>query len=161
VGTTPTVGRVRSWRMGRAIRAVGGGIGAAEGGARKRQALVRTWCERPERQAVEQDAVQIRRGGTESAQQQAAAGACGGCRGGVSRPRSSFRDWSWRSRFACLTMVFKLAQSAETSWRSMNGSNLPPEVIQGVRPHQTLTSSCAADTQNGVAMIVDETIHNG
>jgi transposase-like protein len=37
------------------------------------------------------------------------------------------------SRIACLTMVFKLTQSAERSWRSLNGSNLLPEVIQGVR----------------------------
>ncbi len=37
------------------------------------------------------------------------------------------------SRIACLTMVFKLAQSAEASWRLLNGSNLLPEVIQGVR----------------------------
>lgn len=37
------------------------------------------------------------------------------------------------SRIACLTMVFKLAQSAEANWRSLNGSNLLPEVIQGVR----------------------------
>jgi hypothetical protein len=37
------------------------------------------------------------------------------------------------SRLASLTMVFKLAQSAEASWRSLNGSNLLPEVIQGVR----------------------------
>jgi len=37
------------------------------------------------------------------------------------------------SRIACLTMVFKLTQSAEKNWRSLNGSNLLPEVIQGVR----------------------------
>jgi len=37
------------------------------------------------------------------------------------------------SRIACLTMVFKLTQSAEESWRSLNGSNLLPDVIQGVR----------------------------
>jgi putative transposase len=37
------------------------------------------------------------------------------------------------SRIACLTMVFKLTQSAERSWRSLNGSNLLPDVIQGVR----------------------------
>jgi transposase-like protein len=37
------------------------------------------------------------------------------------------------SRIACLTMVFKLTQSAEANWRSLNGSNLLPEVIQGVR----------------------------
>ena len=37
------------------------------------------------------------------------------------------------SRIACLTMVFKLTQSAEANWRSLNGSNLLPEVIQGAR----------------------------
>jgi transposase-like protein len=37
------------------------------------------------------------------------------------------------SRIACLTMVFKLTQSAEASWRSLNGSNLLPDVIQGTR----------------------------
>ena len=37
------------------------------------------------------------------------------------------------SRGACLAMVFKLAESAQNSWRSLNGSALLPEVIQGVR----------------------------
>jgi putative transposase len=37
------------------------------------------------------------------------------------------------SRVACLAMVFKLAQSAQNSWRTLNGSALLPEVIQGVR----------------------------
>lgn len=37
------------------------------------------------------------------------------------------------SRIACLAMVFKLAQSAQNSWRALNGSALLPEVIQGVR----------------------------
>jgi transposase-like protein len=37
------------------------------------------------------------------------------------------------SRVATLSMVFKLAQSAEAGWRSLNGSNLLPEVIQGTR----------------------------
>lgn len=37
------------------------------------------------------------------------------------------------SRTACLTMVFKLAQSAESHWRRLNGSNLLEEVIRGVR----------------------------
>ena len=36
------------------------------------------------------------------------------------------------SRTACLTMVFKLVQSAETRWRVLNGSTLIPEVIAGV-----------------------------
>ena len=35
------------------------------------------------------------------------------------------------SRLACLTMVFKLMQSAEKRWRLLNGSNLLPDVIQG------------------------------
>ena len=37
------------------------------------------------------------------------------------------------SRIACLTMVFKLVQSAEKRWRSLNGSALIPEVLRGVR----------------------------
>ena len=37
------------------------------------------------------------------------------------------------TRIACLAMVFKLAQSAQHSWRALNGSALLPEVIQGVR----------------------------
>ena len=37
------------------------------------------------------------------------------------------------SRTACLTMVFKLAQCAETRWRRLNGKELIPEVIRGVR----------------------------
>jgi transposase-like protein len=37
------------------------------------------------------------------------------------------------SRTACLTMVFKLAQCAEWSWRTLNGSTLLPEVIRGVK----------------------------
>ena len=37
------------------------------------------------------------------------------------------------SRVACLTMVFKLALTAEKRWRRLNGSALLPEVIQGVQ----------------------------
>jgi len=36
------------------------------------------------------------------------------------------------SRTACLTMVFKLAECAERSWRKLNGSVLLAEVIRGV-----------------------------
>lgn len=36
------------------------------------------------------------------------------------------------SRTACLTMVYKLMQSASKRWRLLNGSELIPEVIQGV-----------------------------
>jgi putative transposase len=36
------------------------------------------------------------------------------------------------SRIACLTMVFKLALSAETRWRALNGTKLLAEVILGV-----------------------------
>ena len=35
------------------------------------------------------------------------------------------------SRAACLTMVFKLVQSASRRWRLLNGSELLPDVIQG------------------------------
>jgi putative transposase len=37
------------------------------------------------------------------------------------------------SRTACLTMVFKLAQVAEKHWRRLNGQELIPEVIRGVK----------------------------
>ena len=37
------------------------------------------------------------------------------------------------SRTACLTMVFKLVQCAERSWRRLNGSALLPEVIRDVK----------------------------
>ena len=36
------------------------------------------------------------------------------------------------SRTACLTMVFKLVQSAAKRWRLLNGSELLPDVINGV-----------------------------
>ena len=36
------------------------------------------------------------------------------------------------SRTACLTMVYKLMESASKSWRSLNGSSLLAEVIAGV-----------------------------
>ncbi|MDA0232895.1 MAG: IS256 family transposase [Chloroflexi bacterium] len=36
------------------------------------------------------------------------------------------------SRIACLTMVFKLALSAEKRWRALNGAKLLAEVIEGV-----------------------------
>lgn len=37
------------------------------------------------------------------------------------------------SRVACLTMVYKLMQSAEKKWRLLNGSSLLPDVIQGIK----------------------------
>ena len=37
------------------------------------------------------------------------------------------------SRMACLTMVFKLSQCAEKHWRRLNGQELIPEVIRGVK----------------------------
>jgi transposase-like protein len=37
------------------------------------------------------------------------------------------------SRTACLTMVFKLVQCAEKHWRRLNGQELLPEVIRGVK----------------------------
>ena len=46
------------------------------------------------------------------------------------------------SRLACLTMVFKLMQSAQKRWRLLNGSNLLPDVIQevsfidGIKPQE-------------------------
>jgi transposase-like protein len=37
------------------------------------------------------------------------------------------------SRAACLAMVFKLCESAARTWRLLNGANLLPDVIAGVR----------------------------
>ena len=37
------------------------------------------------------------------------------------------------SRKACLAMVFKLTQAAEKKWRLLNGSQIMPDVIRGVR----------------------------
>ena len=37
------------------------------------------------------------------------------------------------SRLACLTMVFKLMQSASKRWRLLNGSKIIPDVIRGVK----------------------------
>lgn len=37
------------------------------------------------------------------------------------------------SRTACLTMVYKLMQSAEKKWRLLNGSSLLPDVLQGIK----------------------------
>ena len=37
------------------------------------------------------------------------------------------------SRLACLTMVFKLMESAAKKWRLLNGSNILPDVIQGTK----------------------------
>jgi transposase-like protein len=36
------------------------------------------------------------------------------------------------TRMACLTMVFKLMQSAARRWRALNGADILPEVIQGI-----------------------------
>jgi hypothetical protein len=36
------------------------------------------------------------------------------------------------TRLACLTMVFKLMESASRRWRALNGSALLEEVIKGV-----------------------------
>ncbi len=36
------------------------------------------------------------------------------------------------SRLACLTMVYKLMESASKKWRALNGSTLLPEVVQGI-----------------------------
>lgn len=37
------------------------------------------------------------------------------------------------TRIACLTMVFKLMESAAKKWRLLNGSNILPDVIQGIK----------------------------
>jgi len=37
------------------------------------------------------------------------------------------------SRVACLTMVYKLMQSAEKKWSLLNGSDILPGVVQGIK----------------------------
>ncbi|MCH9033896.1 MAG: IS256 family transposase [Planctomycetes bacterium] len=37
------------------------------------------------------------------------------------------------SRVACLTMVYKLMQSAQKKWRLLNGSDILPDVLQGIK----------------------------
>jgi transposase-like protein len=48
------------------------------------------------------------------------------------------------SRVACLTMVFKLMQSAQKKWRLLNGSQLLPDVIQGIPFTDGIKSQVAA-----------------
>jgi putative transposase len=48
------------------------------------------------------------------------------------------------SRVACLTMVFKLMQSASKKWRLLNGSQLLPDVIQGIQFIDGIKSQAAA-----------------
>jgi transposase-like protein len=48
------------------------------------------------------------------------------------------------SRTACLTMAFKLVQSAAKRWRLLNGSQLLPDVVQGVPFTDGLRASQAA-----------------
>jgi transposase-like protein len=48
------------------------------------------------------------------------------------------------SRIACLTMVFKLMQSASKKWRLLNGSQLLPDVIQGIQFIDGIKSQAAA-----------------
>jgi putative transposase len=48
------------------------------------------------------------------------------------------------SRTACLAMMFKLAESASRRWRLLNGSELLPDVIQGVPFPDGLRLSAAA-----------------
>lgn len=48
------------------------------------------------------------------------------------------------SRVACLTMVFKLMQSASKKWRLLNGSQLLPDVIQGIPFLDGIKSQAAA-----------------
>ena len=45
----------------------------------------------------------------------------------------TYRTKGCGSRIACLTMVFKLSQSAEQTWRALNGSKLLEDVIRGVQ----------------------------
>ena len=48
------------------------------------------------------------------------------------------------SRIACLTMVFKLMQSAQKRWRALDGSDKIPDVIAGVQFNDGVIQSHAA-----------------
>jgi len=48
------------------------------------------------------------------------------------------------SRVACLTMVFKIMQSASKKWRLLNGSQLLSDVIQGIQFVDGIKSQAAA-----------------
>ena len=48
------------------------------------------------------------------------------------------------SRIATLTMVFKLAQSAEKNWRSLNGSQFLADVIHGIQFKDGIKQDAAA-----------------
>jgi len=48
------------------------------------------------------------------------------------------------SRRACLAMMFKLAQSAERRWRTLDGAKLLPDVIQGISFKDGIRSDQAA-----------------
>jgi transposase-like protein len=48
------------------------------------------------------------------------------------------------TRQACLAMVFKLMQSAQKRWRLLNGSELLPDVIQGIQFIDGIKSQAAA-----------------
>ena len=37
------------------------------------------------------------------------------------------------SRLACLTMVFKLMESAAKKWRLLNGAQIIPDILQGIQ----------------------------
>jgi len=47
------------------------------------------------------------------------------------------------NRKACLTMLFKLAQSAQKRWRLLDGSKLLPDVIHGIQFHNGLPQTQA------------------
>jgi putative transposase len=55
------------------------------------------------------------------------------------------------SRKACLTMVFKLTESASRKWRNLNGSNLVPDVIHGVKFCDGVRSNNKKDKPKGAA----------
>ena len=48
------------------------------------------------------------------------------------------------SRIACLTMVFKLMQSAQKRWRTFNGTEILPDVINGVQFNDGIKTNQAA-----------------
>jgi len=53
------------------------------------------------------------------------------------------------TRRACLSMVFKLMQSAQRRWRLLNGSNLLPDVIQGTQFIDGIKLSWFSGNRNG------------
>ncbi len=64
------------------------------------------------------------------------------------------------SRLACLTMVFKLMQSAQKRWRTLNGSERIPDVIQGTPLYQRSQAAQRSRLRKPSAKLLYTTLDN-